>query len=133
MVVTGAILTECAFTSKIRIFIFHNALSVPAMDHNLVPPIILQEARLIVNKNPKIHVKDPSVEYHTIFFPNYDVRIPLSLYGIFSCFPSSNPSIDDMDIYEDILLMTPKGTWNHHTDASGQNEANMLDYARGKR
>ena len=40
-VVTGAILTEFAFTGKTRIFIFYNALSVPAMDHNLVPPFIL--------------------------------------------------------------------------------------------
>ena len=101
LVVTGAILTKCALTSKTRIFIFHNALSVPAMDHNLVPPLILQEAGLIVNKTPKIHVKDPSVEYHTIFFPTYDVRIPLSLNGILSCFPSSKPSIDDMDSCED--------------------------------
>ena len=120
--VTGAILTECVFTGKTRIFIFHNALSVLAMDHNLVPPFILQEVGLIVNDTPKIHVKDPSVEDHTVFFPRYDVRIPLSLNGIFSCFPSSKPSIDDMDICEDIFLMTPKGTWNTHTDAYAQNK-----------
>ena len=94
LVVTGEILTKCAFTSKTWIFIFHNALCVLAMDHNLVPPLILQEAGLIVNDTPKIHVKDPSVEDHTSFFPNYDVRIPLSLNGILSCFPSSKPSIE---------------------------------------
>ena len=33
-----------------------------------------------------------------------------------------------MDISEDIFLMTPEGTWNPHTDAYAQNEANMLDY-----
>ena len=33
-----------------------------------------------------------------------------------------------MDICEDILPMTPEGTWNPHNDAFGQNEANMLDY-----
>ena len=33
-----------------------------------------------------------------------------------------------MDICEDIFLMTPEGTWNPHTDAYAQNEANMLDY-----
>ena len=41
-VVTGAILTECAFTGKTRIFIFYNALCVPVMYHNLVPPLILR-------------------------------------------------------------------------------------------
>ena len=40
-VVTGAILLECAFTGKTRIFIFHNALSVLETDHKLVPPFIL--------------------------------------------------------------------------------------------
>ena len=127
-VVTGANLTECAFTGKTRIFIFHNDLSVPEMDHNLVPPLILWEAGLIVNDTPKIHVKDPSVEDHTILFPKYDVWIPLSLNGILSCFPSSKPSIDDMDICEDIFLTTPEGKWNPRTDAYAQNEANMLDY-----
>ena len=107
---------------------FHNVLSVPAMDHNLLPPFIIREAGLIVNYNPKIHVKDPSVEYHTIFFAKYDVWISLSPNGIFSRFPSSKPSIDDMDICEDILPMTPEGTWTPHNDAFGQNEANMLDY-----
>ena len=42
LVVTGAILTEFAFTGKTRIFIFHNVLSVVAMDHNRVPPFILR-------------------------------------------------------------------------------------------
>ena len=41
-VVTGAILMACAFTGKTWIFIFHNALSMPAMGHNLVPPFIHQ-------------------------------------------------------------------------------------------
>ena len=59
-VVTGAIVTECAFTGKTRIFIFHNDLSIPAMYHNLVPTFILREAGLIDNDTPKIHVKDPS-------------------------------------------------------------------------
>ena len=127
-VVTGALITECAFTGGTQTFIFRNALSVPAMDRNLVPPFILREAGLIVNDTPKIHVKYPSVEDHTIFFPKYDVRIPLSLNGIFSCFPSSKPSIDDMDICDDIFLMIPKGTWNPHTDDYAQNEENILDY-----
>ena len=128
LVVTCAILTECAFTGKTRIIIFYNALSMPAMDHNLVQPFILRKLGLIVYDNPKIHVKDSYVEYHTILLPKYDVRIPLSLNGILSCFPSSKPSIDDMDICEDIFLMTPRGTWNPHTDNYAHNKANMLDY-----
>ena len=33
-----------------------------------------------------------------------------------------------MEICKYILIMTPEGTWNPHTDAYAQNEANMLDY-----
>ena len=33
-----------------------------------------------------------------------------------------------MDICDDILLMTPKSTWNPHTDAYAQNDTNILDY-----
>ena len=98
------------------------------MDHNLVPPFIFREAGLIVHDTPEIHVKNPSVEDHTIFFPKYDVQIPLSLNGIFSCFPSSKTSIYDMDICDDIFLMNPEGTWNHHTDDYSQNEeGNMIN------
>ena len=98
------------------------------MDHNLVPPFILREAGLEVHDTPKIQVTDPTVEDHTIYFPNDDVRIALSLNGIFSYFPSRTPTRQELDT-ADVLVLTPEGsTWNPHDSAYADNEENMLDW-----
>ena len=66
------------------ILVFHNALSFPSTEHNLVPNFILREAGLQVNDTPKIQVKYPKIHDHSIYFPSSDVRFTLSLNEIFS-------------------------------------------------
>ena len=83
-IVDAAILYECPHTNKAHILIVRNALSVPAMEHNLIPPFIMQEAGIRVNDTPKIQVHDPTEEDHSLIFPSDNVRIPLSLWGVFS-------------------------------------------------
>ena len=62
-----------------------NALYVPSMSHNLIPPFIMREAGLVVNDVPRIHVRidDLSNETHCIVAkedPNgADLKIPMSL------------------------------------------------------
>ena len=36
-IVDAAVAYDCPYTNKTYILVFHNALSVPSMDHNLVP------------------------------------------------------------------------------------------------
>jgi hypothetical protein len=107
----------------------HNALHVATMDHNLVPPFILREAGLIVNETPKIHVEDPAIQDHSIYFEAFKLRIPLALWGIFSYFPTRKPTIKDLQSDEnEVLLITPDGPWTPHTDVYARNEENMLDH-----
>ena len=40
---------------------------------------MIREAVIVINDTPKIQVDDPSVEYHSIYFPDEKVTIPLSL------------------------------------------------------
>eukprot|EP00957_Ditylum_brightwellii_P040188 3040753-Ditylum_brightwellii.AAC.1 len=65
------------------------------MDHNLIPPFMLREAGIAVNETPKIHKKNPTVDDHTITFSNSGLRITMRLWGVFSYFPTSKPSIEE--------------------------------------
>ena len=67
------------------------------MDNNLIPPFIMQEAGIQVKEIPKIHVENPSVEDQAIVFKETRFRIPLSLYGILSYFPTARPTASDLN------------------------------------
>ena len=56
-IVDAAVAYDCPITLKSYVLVFHNALSVSSMDHNLVPPFILREAGLEVHDIPKIQMK----------------------------------------------------------------------------
>ena len=57
---------DCPWYQTTYILIARNILSVPSMEHNLIPPFILREAVLTVNDNAMIHLKRPSIDDHAI-------------------------------------------------------------------
>ena len=95
-IVDAAVAYDCPYTHKTYLLMFRNALHVPSMDNNLIPPFIMHEAGLIVNDVPKIHADDPEIKDHSIAFPDTDLRIPLQLWGIFSFFHSRIPTPDEI-------------------------------------
>jgi hypothetical protein len=129
-IVNGAKLYIDPYTGTKWIIVFKHALTVPTMENDLVPPFLLREAGIEVNETAKIHMKSASVTDHSIYFPSSELRIPLSLHGMFSYFPSYKPTMKDLEeIDEDhILLATPDGSWNPHSDVYATNEENMLDW-----
>ena len=117
------------YTDETYLLVLFNALYIPSMDHNLVTPFIMREAGVEVNDVPKIHVYDPTVEHHSIYFPDDKVRIPLSLWGIFSYFPTRKPTMPELREPERVLPLTPEGNkWDPHSDVYAKNEENMLDW-----
>ena len=127
-IVDAAVAYDCPIMDKSFILVFHNALIVPSMDRNLMPPFILREAGLEVNDTPKIQVKDPTIHDNSIYFPSSDVRITLSLNGIFSYFPCLTPTRIDIN-ESDLLAMTPDGhSWDPHCSAYADYEENMMDW-----
>ena len=62
------------------------------MNHNLVPPSILSEAVLEVDAIPKKRKLIPSIEDHSIYFKEVNIRTRLQLHVTFSYFPSYKPS-----------------------------------------
>ena len=87
-----------------------------------MPQFIMREEGLEVRDTPKIHVKEPTVEYHSIYFSDESLRITLSLNGIFSSFPTRRPTTKYL-IDKIPVLITPEGTtWNPHSNLYKKNE-----------
>jgi hypothetical protein len=86
IIVDGAILYGCSFDGKQWILVYKNALHVPSMSHHLLPPFVMREAGAVVNDKAKIHTTAPTERDHAICFERAELRIPLSLSGIFSYF-----------------------------------------------
>ena len=126
-IVDAALLYECPFNGTVHILVIRNCLHVPTMTNNLIPPFIMREAGIIVNDRPKIHSKDPGVDDHSIYFPESEFRITLTLNGVFSGFSTSKPDIDTLRECEDIYLLTPT-RWDPHDSAYGLNEEGMVDW-----
>ena len=125
--VDAALKYECPYSGEVKILIIRRGLNVPSMTHNLLPPFMLREAGIHINEVPKIHVTSPTEEHHAITFQETNFRIPLTLHGTFSYFPTSKPSTQELEEQEDVYILTPT-TWNPHSDAYVINEESMLDW-----
>ena len=77
-IVDAAVLYECPFTGKNVILVIRNALHVPSMRHNLMPPFIMREAGIQVREITKIHTEDVTADDHAVVFRETGFRIPLS-------------------------------------------------------
>ena len=47
--------------------VMRNALLIPTMDHNLLPPFLVRKAQLFLDKTPKVQATNLSLDNHTIF------------------------------------------------------------------
>ena len=78
-VMDAALKYTCSITGKVYILVIWNALHVPTMKHNFIPPFFMREKGITVRNVPKIHMKDPSISDHAIEFEGFDFHIPLRL------------------------------------------------------
>jgi hypothetical protein len=126
-IVKAAALYSCPYTGQEVVLIIQQALHVPSMRNNLIPPFIMRECGIQVRDTPKIQVQDPSEDDHAIFFPETGFCIPLQLHGIFSYFPTRKPTTKELNELEEVYIMTPD-QFNPHESAYSLNEAAMLDW-----
>ena len=106
-VVNAMIQYDSPMDGKEYILVIQNALRVPSMSNNLIPPFIMRENGIIVNESAKIHCENPTREDHTIIFKGYDLRIPLQLHGIFSYFVTRKPDVESVvDAHEQLNCAT---------------------------
>ena len=88
---------------------------------------MIMEASIGINDTPKIQVGDPSVEDHLIYLPSETFRIPLSLWGLFSSFPTLNTSVETLNAWDEVFLLT-RYIWDPHQSSYSLNEDCMLDW-----
>jgi hypothetical protein len=126
-IVDAAVQYEDPYNGKTYILVIRNALYIPSMRNNLLPPFILHQAGIEVNDVPKIHTNEPSTHTHSVTFKETSFTIPLSLWGTFSYFPASKPTAENMQASDEVYLLTPN-TLNPHDDSYTMNESSMLDW-----
>jgi hypothetical protein len=74
-----------------------------------------------------MQVSNPTVEDHSIFFPETSFQILLLLWGTFSYFSTSKPMAQFMEGTEEVYLLTPS-RWYPHCDAYAMNKEQMIDW-----
>ena len=125
--VDAVIQYDSPYDGKSYILVIRNAIHMPSMKNNLLPPIMLREVGIIINDKAKIHSSDPSMDDHAIAFPETGFRIPLSLWGVFSYFPSVAPTSASLQHGKDVYILTLE-MWNPHSEAYSTNEESMMDW-----
>ena len=83
---------DCPHTLETFILVVVNGFYLHSMINHLIPPFVMREAGLKVNKLPKIHIEHQNLtnESHCIVSTadgnGTELRIPMQLDGIFSYF-----------------------------------------------
>lgn len=128
-IVEAVTLYERVSDGKRFLMVAEHVLSVPSMDHSLIPPFMLREAGVEVDTTPKSQALSPTVETHSLHWPTAQLRVPLLLHGIFSYFPCRRPTREELsDSSIEVVRMTPEGPWNPNSVSYSMNEDNMMDY-----
>ncbi len=64
---------------QMYLLVMRNALLIPTMDHNLIPPFLIWLAGLQVDETPKHQLASPTVDNHPIYDSETGMRIHLKL------------------------------------------------------
>ena len=127
--VDAALVYECEFTGKILIMIIMNTLHLKEIKHHLLSPFIMRLAGVEVNEQPKFMKRYPTTKHHSVYLPNDDLRLPLSIKGIVSYLPTQKPSRKEyLDIETRLELTPPLSEWDPHNLSYGISEHCMLDH-----
>ena len=136
-IVDAAVAYDCPYLMKTYLLSIRNALYVPSMTHNLIPPFIMREAGLVVNDVPRIHTKSEELtnETHCIVACEGDVgtdlKIPLRLDGIFSCFDTRKltaQEVNDCEYIETVKLTPESSDWDPYDPQFADQEDSFVDF-----
>ena len=127
-IVDAVIQYDDPYSGETYMLVCKEALYVPVMKYNLIPPFLMREAGLTVDDLPKVQSLNPTKHHHSIHFPDENLRIPLRLHGVFSYFPSKKPLVGVLNDYNNKILFLTTGNINPHNKIYSENEQAMLDH-----
>jgi hypothetical protein len=87
----------------------------------LLNPNEMRMNGLEVDDVPKHLAKDPTIATHSIYIPEQDICIPLSMHGVISCLPVRLPTIQEIESCRWITL-TSDMEWDPHSEEFENNE-----------
>ena len=100
------------------------------MNVSLIPPFIMRMAGIKVNECPKFLAIAPTIEHHSVYFPEEDKRFPLKLHGTISYILVCMPIDDELISIEKVLELTSKVNKREpHDDCYEQQEESMLTFS----
>ena len=92
------------------ILVIHQAIHVPTMSHNLITPMQLRMNDVQVREIPRFLTDHSDADSHSILIPDPDggnpYKIPLSLHGIVSFFPTRRPTPQEFGSSSDRYELT---------------------------
>ena len=112
------------------LLVMRNALLIPSMSHNLLPPFLIREASLFLDETPKFQSTDLSLDNHTIYDEETGMKIHLQLNGTFSYFPTRPLTLEEQETWDEfpVVYLTPDSDcWDPQATHYGDAESSMLD------
>lgn len=127
-IVDAIVIYECPYTSVEYLMVIHNALYIKENADNYIPPFALREAGIEICTKAKLHCTEPTIDNHSMYFPENDLRVHFNLEGVVSYFNTRKPSKQELNEIEFIHLTPDLPSWDPH-DAKYEREENvMLDF-----
>lgn len=118
--------------------VIHQAILIPSLRMNLLSPMQLRDNDLCVNDEPKFMVLTPTEGHNAIMIPSKEddmdnetrLRIPLSINGVISYFPSRKPMRKeyekaDLDMIVELTAEAPE--WDPTMNRFQDQEAEMIN------
>ena len=131
-VVDCVVAYDCPYSDRTVLLAMHNALYIPEMEENLLPPFVVRRQGHKLSEIPKIQVDDPKETDHCLELDDNGMRIPLQLNGIVSYFHTRKPTEDEYEeaIVRDnvISLNVDEEKWDPHDERYARDEECMLDF-----
>ena len=87
------------------LLVMRNALLIPSMSHNLLPPFLIREASLFLDETPKFQSADLPLDNHTIYDEETGMRIHLQLNGTFSYFPTCPLTLVEQETWDEFPVV----------------------------
>ena len=119
---------ECPYKNEIYLLLIHNALYIKENEDCYVPLFLLREAGITVCTKAKQHCNDPTVENHSIYIKEHDLRIHLNITGIISYLTIRKPAVEELKQLEAIDLTPDLPSWDPYDVNFERREDVMLDF-----
>ena len=106
LIIDAAIVYDFPYSHECYILLCRNALYLPNMEDNLLPPFAMCESGATVNDTLKIHCTDTTSKDHCITFSESELKITLHINGKFSSKKGDLPLMNFIHVRWASLLPT---------------------------